>query len=259
MAIKKKKKSRKDEEDIPLVVYTTYIGAVPQALSHCKWLEQMFKSLNVRYKKVDLGVHKDMVTFVRQTSGKRELPQVFINNIYIGGYEEFFDWHEDGNVYYVLKEMGYTDPIPEEFDKSKEQIDQEAEEYVKNNEGVFQDIKEKAKKMESDMEHLQAVRRKWLFQRKQKLYENLAESEANKQDTSKDAIETNVNVKDMIKRLNSKASSAQSNTVQSNTVALKKNTTEKKSFDTIPLPQDETTTNTENDDHQDDIPLPDDN
>lgn len=112
MAIKKKKKSRKDEEDIPLVgmlficsysmltwenmfttwnktmnisvVYTTYIGAVPQALSHCKWLEQMFKSLNVRYKKVDLGVHKDMVTFVRQTSGKRELPQVFINNIYIG-------------------------------------------------------------------------------------------------------------------------------------------------------------------------------
>lgn len=113
--------------------------------------------------------------------------------------------------------------------------------------------------MESDMEHLQAVRRKWLFQRKQKLYENLAESEANKQDTSKDAIETNVNVKDMIKRLNSKASSAQSNTVQSNTVALKKNTTEKKSFDTIPLPQDETTTNTENDDHQDDIPLPDDN
>jgi len=31
----------------------------------------------------------------------------------VKGYDEFHEWHEEGNVYFVLKEMGYSEPIPE--------------------------------------------------------------------------------------------------------------------------------------------------
>ena len=56
-------------------------------------------------------------------------------------------------------------------------MEREQENYVKQNQEILERAKNLNQKYEADMEHLRGVRRKHLFQRKQKLFEEKAEQE----------------------------------------------------------------------------------
>ncbi len=103
-----------DHEDVDLgaeiFVYVTYITAVRKTASDCARLLQIFDGHGIKYTKIDIGSKPEMREKMVKGSGKKTLPQVFIEDMYIGGLEEIDDWNENDMLLQALKEAGYTGP-----------------------------------------------------------------------------------------------------------------------------------------------------
>jgi len=50
----------------------------------------------------DVGISQDKKEYMQKVSGKRELPQLFVNDKYIGGYEEVQMLEEVGQLSELL-------------------------------------------------------------------------------------------------------------------------------------------------------------
>jgi len=93
-----------------LIIYVTYIGAVRKTSSDCSRLQMILDNHGIEYTKVDLGVEPEKREQMVKKSGKKTLPQVFIDDLYIGGIDEIEDWNENEMLLDALKEAGYTGP-----------------------------------------------------------------------------------------------------------------------------------------------------
>lgn len=67
-----------------LIIYVTYIGAVRKTSSDCSRLQMILDNHGIKYTKVDLGVEPEKREQMVKKSGKKTLPQVFIDDLYIG-------------------------------------------------------------------------------------------------------------------------------------------------------------------------------
>jgi glutaredoxin len=67
-----------------LIVFVTYIGAVRKTQENCRALTNMFDNHKIKYTKVDLGVTPERREQMVKGSGKYTLPQVFVDDTYIG-------------------------------------------------------------------------------------------------------------------------------------------------------------------------------
>jgi len=56
----------------------------------------------VKYVEYDVGISPDKKEYMQKASGKRELPQLFVNDKYIGGYEEVQMLEEVGQLSELL-------------------------------------------------------------------------------------------------------------------------------------------------------------
>ncbi|KAL9641465.1 hypothetical protein ABK040_013390 [Willaertia magna] len=162
----------REEKDCLLEVYTTYIGALPLTISNCKWLEQTFQLLKIRYKKVDVGKEKGKIDYLKQVSGRKTLPAVLFNGLYIGGYKEFMEWNEEGAIYEALQEVGY-EYLPLEISiKSEDEKLKEIEEFKVKYKEDIENLKAKQLEYENNMNRLKEKRRKQLFERNLQLLQD---------------------------------------------------------------------------------------
>jgi glutaredoxin len=67
-----------------LIVYVTYIGAVRKTQENCRNLLNIFDNHKIKYTKVDLGVTPEKREEMVKISGLNTLPQVFVDDTYIG-------------------------------------------------------------------------------------------------------------------------------------------------------------------------------
>jgi glutaredoxin 3 len=104
---KPEKKMTTDGGNGELIVYVTYISAVRKTQENCRALLSILDNHRIKYTKVDIGVTPERREQMIKGSGKATLPQVFVDDLFIGGFEEIEDWNENENLLQALKEAGY--------------------------------------------------------------------------------------------------------------------------------------------------------
>ena len=100
-----------------LFVYVTYITAIRKVKSDCERLLQILDSRNIKYTKVDVGVLPQRREEMVQLSGKKDIPQVFVDKDYVGGVDEIENWLENDVLENELWEFGYGDEPPPKKDE----------------------------------------------------------------------------------------------------------------------------------------------
>jgi len=65
-------------------------------------LKYLLDKKKVKYVEYDVGISQDKKEYMQKVSGKRELPQLFVNDKYIGGYEEVQMLEEVGQLSELL-------------------------------------------------------------------------------------------------------------------------------------------------------------
>jgi glutaredoxin 3 len=67
-----------------LILYVTYLGAIRKTASDIQRLCLILDGHKIPYTKIDLGVNPEKREEMVKRSGKKTLPQVFIDETYIG-------------------------------------------------------------------------------------------------------------------------------------------------------------------------------
>ncbi len=71
---------------------------------YCVRAKQLMETLGQDYNEIDLGKNPELVMEVVQKSGgMRTVPQVFIDDKHIGGYDDLAALHEKGELEPLLK------------------------------------------------------------------------------------------------------------------------------------------------------------
>ena len=70
----------------------------------CNAAKRLFSRNNIKYQEVDIstkdGLRDEMI---KKANGKRTIPQIFFDNLHIGGYEELRDLEKSGKLNNLLK------------------------------------------------------------------------------------------------------------------------------------------------------------
>eukprot|EP00817_Percolomonadidae_sp_ATCC50343_P001896 CAMPEP_0117428856 /NCGR_PEP_ID=MMETSP0758-20121206/8468_1 /TAXON_ID=63605 /ORGANISM="Percolomonas cosmopolitus, Strain AE-1 (ATCC 50343)" /LENGTH=258 /DNA_ID=CAMNT_0005215439 /DNA_START=73 /DNA_END=847 /DNA_ORIENTATION=+ len=75
-----------------------------------KQIKKWFDIKQIPYTVIDVAKHPEKKKAMRKSSGSSKLPQVFIDQDYIGGYDEIEDWIEDECLLQALVECGWVPP-----------------------------------------------------------------------------------------------------------------------------------------------------
>jgi GrxC family glutaredoxin len=67
----------------------------------CVSTKALLKSKNLYYQEIDVSNDIDSLQKMIKLSGLRTVPQIFINNQSIGGYEELSKMNADGNLQHL--------------------------------------------------------------------------------------------------------------------------------------------------------------
>ena len=70
----------------------------------CNAAKRLFSRNNIKYQEVDIST-KDSLRdeMIKRANGKKTIPQIFFDNIHIGGYEELRDLEKSGKLNNLLK------------------------------------------------------------------------------------------------------------------------------------------------------------
>ena len=65
---------------------TVYMGPM---CGYCDAAKRLLNKKNIPYKEINVAVEEDkMEEMIKKSNGKRTIPQIFIENYYVGGYDE---------------------------------------------------------------------------------------------------------------------------------------------------------------------------
>jgi len=81
-----------------VIVYTSEVSGNLATKKHQAQLELFLNNAKIPFKKVDVSVEAGEKDFMIKTSGKRELPQVFVNGQFKGLFDEVEGHNEDGDL-----------------------------------------------------------------------------------------------------------------------------------------------------------------
>eukprot|EP00284_Hemiselmis_tepida_P013948 CAMPEP_0174919374 /NCGR_PEP_ID=MMETSP1355-20121228/3626_1 /TAXON_ID=464990 /ORGANISM="Hemiselmis tepida, Strain CCMP443" /LENGTH=467 /DNA_ID=CAMNT_0016164595 /DNA_START=133 /DNA_END=1533 /DNA_ORIENTATION=+ len=98
---------------------------------HCKAAKALLKELGAPYVEVDLSGRKDFRLWLVNKTGKRTAPQIFFNDLHVGGSTELLDLHKEGKLAGMLEEVKST-PIPEgapQLSSEMGEVDEEEEDF----------------------------------------------------------------------------------------------------------------------------------
>ncbi len=69
---------------------------------YCTRAKMLLKNKGVQWKEIMIKSHEDMEMMIKR-SNRRTVPQIFINNQHIGGYDDLAALNEAGNLDPLLK------------------------------------------------------------------------------------------------------------------------------------------------------------
>ena len=88
-----------------VTVYTT--GYCP----YCSFAKRLLGQKAVSYREIDVSGRDDLRTWLRERSGQRTVPQIFVNGASIGGFTELSALDRQGKLDPMLaQEPSSTDP-----------------------------------------------------------------------------------------------------------------------------------------------------
>ena len=65
---------------------TVYMGPM---CGYCDAAKRLLNKKNIPYKEINVALEEDkMEEMIKKSNGKRTIPQIFIENYYVGGYDE---------------------------------------------------------------------------------------------------------------------------------------------------------------------------
>ena len=69
----------------------------------CDAAKRLLTKKNIPYKEINIAVEKDnMEEMIKKSNGKRTIPQIFIENYHVGGYDELRDLENKGELNKLL-------------------------------------------------------------------------------------------------------------------------------------------------------------
>ena len=80
---------------------TVYMGPM---CGYCDAAKRLLTKKNIPYKEINIALDKSkMDEMIKKSNGKRTIPQIFIEDFHVGGYEELRDLETKGNLNNLLK------------------------------------------------------------------------------------------------------------------------------------------------------------
>ena len=80
---------------------TVYMGPM---CSYCDAAKRLLNKKNIPYREINIALEEDkMKEMIKKSNGKRTIPQIFIENFHVGGYEELRDLENKKELDNLLK------------------------------------------------------------------------------------------------------------------------------------------------------------
>jgi GrxC family glutaredoxin len=65
---------------------------------YCIRAKEFFNSKNIAFEEIDLTGNYDEIDKLKERTGHRTFPQIFINDQFVGGYSDLMEKIEDGSL-----------------------------------------------------------------------------------------------------------------------------------------------------------------
>ena len=80
---------------------TVYMGPM---CGYCDAAKRLLNKKNIPYKEINIALEEDQMNeMIKKSNGKRTIPQIFIENYYVGGYDELRALEIKGELDNLLK------------------------------------------------------------------------------------------------------------------------------------------------------------
>ena len=79
---------------------TVYMGPM---CAYCDAAKRLLTKKNISYKEINIAVEEDkMEEMIKKSNGKRTIPQIFIEDFHVGGYDELRALENKGELDQLL-------------------------------------------------------------------------------------------------------------------------------------------------------------
>jgi glutaredoxin-related protein len=93
-----------------LKLYYTSLNVNPDYFYKSRDLKIILEQFGLKYTKIDLNLVNEFRVEMESISKKKHLPQLFIDENYLGSFDDIMYWVENEEFEQVLKEQGYKAP-----------------------------------------------------------------------------------------------------------------------------------------------------
>ena len=70
----------------------------------CDAAKRLFSRNNIKYQEIDISKKEGLIDeMIKKANGKRTIPQIFFDNLHIGGYQELRALEKNGELNNLLK------------------------------------------------------------------------------------------------------------------------------------------------------------
>ena len=70
----------------------------------CDAAKRLFSRNNIKYQEIDISTKEALIDdMIKKANGKRTIPQIFFDNLHIGGYQELRALEKNGELNNLLK------------------------------------------------------------------------------------------------------------------------------------------------------------
>lgn len=74
-----------------------------ESCPYCTWAKQLLAAKNINYQEIRIDLDPDQRAVMERLSGRRTVPQIFINGQPIGGYDDLSALAKSGELDNLLK------------------------------------------------------------------------------------------------------------------------------------------------------------
>jgi glutaredoxin 3 len=70
--------------------------------AYCKAAKHLLDKLGVQYQEIMVDSDPALREQMEQRSGRQTIPQIFVNDFHVGGYDDLVEMHAEGKLYELL-------------------------------------------------------------------------------------------------------------------------------------------------------------
>ena len=82
-------------------IITMYTGPM---CNFCEAAKRLFSRNNLKYQEIDISLKDDLRDeMIKKANGKRTIPQIFFDDLHVGGYQELRELEKKGELLNLVK------------------------------------------------------------------------------------------------------------------------------------------------------------